>query len=223
MDASSDYLLRCYACVRYITYRGRAPRSLPAALRSRIDAISSTLNWEIKNQMKRKHCIAVIVTVLLAQTIAPAGQNNAIPPPKIFEPAQVQAVYRILLDRDALLLESILDVIKQKNIQDGYVMVGSGSVQSCTYHYVTSTALKPVNAFKTVKGPFEILNAGGIIAAGEPHVHITLSSPEKGAFGGHLEKGCRVLYLAEVTILQFRGPALTRANNQNGVSMLQPK
>jgi uncharacterized protein len=195
----------------------------PAVLRSRIDAISSTLNREIKNQMKRKHCLVAILIALLARTTVSAAQNGAAPPPKIFEPTQVQAVYRILLDRDALLLESILDVIKQKNIQDGYVMVGSGSVQSCTYHYVTSTALKPVNAFKTVKGPFEILNAGGIIAAGEPHVHITLSSPEKGAFGGHLEKGCRVLYLAEVTILQFRGPALTRANNQNGVSMLQPK
>jgi hypothetical protein len=171
--------------------------------------------------MKRNHCLAALLIALLAQTAF--AQTNTAPPPKIFEPAQIQAVYRILLDRDALLLESILDVIQQKNIQDGYVMVGSGSVQSCTYHYVTSTALKPVNAFKTVKGPFEILNAGGIVAAGEPHIHITLSSPEKGAFGGHLERGCRVLYLAEVTILQFRGPALTRANNQNGVALLRPK
>ena len=172
--------------------------------------------------MKRNHCFAVLLA-LLTQATAASAQTNAAPPPKIFEPTQVQAAYRVLLDRDALLLESILDVIRQKNIQDGYVIVGSGSVQSCTYHYVTSTALKPVNAFKTVKGPFEILNAGGIVAAGEPHIHITLSSPEKGAFGGHLEKGCRVLYLAEVTILQFRGPALTRTNNQNGVALLQAK
>ncbi len=164
-----------------------------------------------------------IATTLLLAAFLSSAQTNAAPPLKIFEPAQIQAVYRVLLDRDALLLESILDVIHQKNIQDGYVMVGSGSVQTCTYHYVTSTAQKPVNAYKSVEGPFEILNAGGIIAAGEPHIHITLSSPEKGAFGGHLEKGCRVLYLAEVTILQFRGPALTRTNNQNGVAILQSK
>lgn len=165
----------------------------------------------------------LLLAALLLQTTSSSAQTSATPPPRIFEPTQIQAVYRVLLDRDALLLESILDVIHQKNIQDGYVMVGSGSVQTCTYHYVTSTALKPVNAFKTVKGPFEILNAGGIVASGEPHLHITLSSPEKGAFGGHLEKGCRVLYLAEVTILQFRGPALTRANNKNGVALLQSK
>lgn len=172
--------------------------------------------------MKRKHCLAALLTVLLVETTTVAAQTPT-PPPKIFEPSQVQAVYRILLDRDALLLESILEVIKQKNIQDGYVSISAGSVQTCTYHYVTSTALKPVNAFKTVKGPFEILNASGIIAAGEPHIHITLSSPDKGAFGGHLENGCRVLYLAEITILKFQGPALTRANNPNGVSLLKSK
>ncbi len=129
----------------------------------------------------------------------------------------------MLLDRNALLLESIIDVIHQKNIQDGEVFVTSGSVQECTYHYVTSAALDPVNAYKTIKGAFEILNAGGLIAAGEPHIHITLSSPDKGAFGGHLEKGCRVLYLAEITIYQYSGPALTRKNNSHGISLLEAR
>ena len=70
-------------------------------------------------------------------------------------------------------------------------------------------------------GPFEILNAGGMIANGEPHLHITLSSAAKGAFGGHLEKGCRILYLAEVTIVKFAGPPLIRKDNENGISLLQ--
>lgn len=154
---------------------------------------------------------------------APAENTSAPPAPHIFAAAHVQQVYRVLLERDSLLLESIAEVIHQKNIQDGEVLVTSGSVQDCTYHYVTSTALDPTNAYKTVKGPFEILNAGGLIAAGEPHLHITLSSPEKGAFGGHLEKGCRVLYLAEVTIYQFAGPALTRKDDAHGVSILQAR
>ena len=47
-----------------------------------------------------------------------------------------------MLDRNSLLLESILDVIKQKDIQDGEVLVTAGSVQAVHYHYVTSTALK---------------------------------------------------------------------------------
>ena len=160
-------------------------------------------------------CTVVFATLLL-------GADPKTTDPRVFGVAQVQEVYRVLLDRDALLLESILDVIKQKDIRDGYVSVTSGSVQECTYHYVTSTALKAKNAYKTVKGPFEILNAGGIIADGEPHIHITLSSP-KGAFGGHLEKGCRVLYLGEVTLLKYSGQPLTRKENENGISLLQAK
>ena len=84
-------------------------------------------------------------------------------------------------------MESILEVIKQKGVQDGHVSITAGSVQECTYHYVVSTATKPKDVFKTVKGPFEILNGGGIVADGQPHIHITLSAPEKSAFGGHLE------------------------------------
>jgi uncharacterized protein len=172
--------------------------------------------------MKRTSCLAAIITALLIHANKGAAPEST-PSPHLFGAAQVQEVYRVVLDRDALLLESILDVIRQKNIQDGQVLVTAGSVQECTYHYVTSTALQAKNAYKTVKGPFEILNAGGMIAAGEPHLHITFSSPEKGAFGGHLEKGCRVLYLAEVTILKYTGPPLTRKNNPNGISLLQPK
>ncbi|HTS25008.1 MAG TPA: PPC domain-containing DNA-binding protein [Bryobacteraceae bacterium] len=149
--------------------------------------------------------------------------RGADPNVRTFGAAQVQEVFRVLLDRDALLLESIADVIHQKDIQDGEVLVTAGSVQECTFHYVSSTAMKPKNAYKTVKGPYEILNAGGIIAAGEPHIHITLSSLGKDTTGGHLEKGCRVLYLAEVTILKYSGPPLLRKVNQNGVSLLEAK
>ena len=172
--------------------------------------------------MKRISCLATIITVLSINTMYGAAPEGT-PASHIFRPAQVQEVYRILLDRDALLLESILDAVKQKNIQDGQVFVTAGSVQECTYHYVTSTDLQPKNAYRTVKGPFEILNAGGLIAAGEPHLHITLSSPEKGAFGGHLEKGCRVLYMSEVIIFKYAGSPLTRKNNEHGISLLQPK
>lgn len=164
--------------------------------------------------MRSTYYVALLFTVLTVRSAEP---------PRVFGTAQVQEVYRVLLERDAMLLESITDIVKQKDVQDGQVLVTSGSVSECTYHYVTSTAQKPVNAYKTVKGAAEILNAGGLIAAGEPHIHITLATPAKGAFGGHLEKGCRVLYLAEVTIVKYSGSPLTRKEDANGVSLLQGK
>lgn len=159
--------------------------------------------------------IATLVVSLPAAAQAPEV--------RLFPPAHVQEVYRVLLDRGTLLLESINGVIKEKNVRDGEVLVTAGSVEECTFHFVESTAKIPKNAYKTVKGPYEILNAGGIIADGEPHIHITLSTRGTSVVGGHLEKGCRVLYLAEATILKYSGPALTRKDNANGVSLLQLK
>ena len=160
---------------------------------------------------------AALMAALVMQNSGRAADARV----RVFGASQVQEVYRVLLDRGALLLESIVEVIKEKDIQDGEVLVTAGSVGECTYHYVTSTEAKVKDAYKTVKGPYEILNAGGIIAAGEPHIHITLSSLGKGAFGGHLEKGCKVLYLGEVTILKYSGPALVRKQNANGISLLE--
>src|ERR1035437_6353903 len=165
---------------------------------------------------------ATVMGALMTVVVSRAADVKP-PEPRVFGGAQVQEVYRVLLDSEALLLESVVDIIKQKNIQDGEVIVSAGSVQECTYHYVGATEMKAKNVYKTVKGPFEILGASGIIADGEPHIHITLSHNGQGGFGGHLEKGCRVLYLAELSIIKYTGPPLTRKNNENGISLLQAK
>ncbi len=142
---------------------------------------------------------------------------------EVFGGSTVQEVFRLRLDRGDLLLESILDVIKKHGIQDGAVMTAAGSLQECTWHGVKSLAANPEQLFTSKKGPMEIINVNGIIAAGEPHIHMTLSSPEGGAFGGHLENGCKVLYRAELTIAKFAGTPLARKPNKEGVPMLQKK
>jgi predicted DNA-binding protein with PD1-like motif len=142
--------------------------------------------------------------------------------PQVFGGAHIQEVYRIRLDRGDLLLESILDTIRKHDIQDGVVLTAAGSLSECTYHRVKSLAAKAEDEFLTVKAPMEILNINGLIAAGEPHLHLTLSS-DKGAFGGHLEHGCRVLYRAEVTLAKFSGPALARTPNPDGIPVLAAK
>ena len=155
--------------------------------------------------------------LLVLLTIAPLARAE------VFGGGQIQEIYRLRLDRGDLLLETILETIEKHNIQDGAVLTAAGSLQECTYHGVKSLAAKPEQLFTTRKGPMEILSVNGIIAAGEPHLHMTLSSPEGGAFGGHLEKGCKVLYRAELTIAKFSGTALARKPNQEGVPVMQRK
>ena len=144
-------------------------------------------------------------------------------PAEVFKGGQIQEVIRIRLDRGDLLLETIQDVIRKNDIQDGAVLTAAGSLQECTYHRVKSMSAKPEDEFLTVKAPIEIQNVNGLIAAGEPHIHLTLSSPDKGVFGGHLENGCKVLYRAEITLAKFSGTKLARKPNKEGVPMLQAK
>lgn len=136
--------------------------------------------------------------------------------------AEIAEVYRVRLDRGDLLLETIQDVIQKNGIADGAVLTAAGSLQECTFHRVKSLAEKPQDEFTTVKEPMEILNVNGLIAGGEPHLHMALAGAH-GAFGGHLENGCRVLYRAELTIARFSGPPLARKPNKAGVPVLQRK
>ncbi len=156
-----------------------------------------------------------VVALLLAAAAASGAE--------IFPATSIKDVIRIRLDRGDLLLETINDAIKKHRIEDGAVVTAAGSLQECTFHGVKSLAEKPEQQFTTRKGPMEILNINGLIAAGEPHLHMTLSSPDGPAFGGHLENGCKVLYRAEITIIRFVGASLARKPNKDGVPMLQNK
>ena len=156
-----------------------------------------------------------ILLFLLSMAFICAGAEN-------FDGARIAELYRVRLDRGDLLLETIQDVIQRNGIADGAVLTAAGSLQECTFHRVKSLAEKPEDEFTTVKEPMEILNINGLIAGGEPHLHMTLSGAH-GAFGGHLENGCRVLYRAELTIARFSGPQLARKPNKAGVPVLQRK
>ena len=52
-----------------------------------------------------------------------------------------------------------------------------------------------------MKGCYEISAIQGIIADGEPHLHVTLCEGDK-TIAGHLEDGCKVMTLAEIAILR---------------------
>ena len=157
-----------------------------------------------------------IAFVLLGATSLSAAELE-----KAFGGSKVEEVIRIRLDRGDLLLETILDVIKKKDVQDGAVLTAVGSLQECNFHTVMSFAESPEQNSIHKMGPLEILNVNGMIAAGEPHLHMTLSNKDGQAMGGHLDPGCKVLYRAEVSIAKYSGTKLERKSNAAGVGVLQ--
>jgi len=116
-----------------------------------------------------------------------------------FDAGQVLRTLIIRFDYQDLLLEGIQEVIRTEGIETGYVTGGIGTFDHCRMHMITTTGFPSKDRIVEMEGPIELIGLQGFIAGGEPHIHMTVSDTE-GAYGGHLEPGCRVLYLGEVRI-----------------------
>ena len=124
------------------------------------------------------------------------------------------------LDQGDYVLESICRLIKEKDIRQGIVLSGIGTLDRCVIHMVTTTGYPPVEHFASWEDqPLELPSIQGIIASGTPHLYIVISDREK-AYGGHLEEGCRILYLGEVAILELDDNHMRRIPNEKGIMML---
>ena len=109
-----------------------------------------------------------------------------------------------------LLLESIRAAIQAQGITNGAVVSGIGTLKTCRMHYITHTGFPPEDRIFTLNKPLELLSVNGLIADGEPHLHIVVSCGEDEVYGGHLEEGNQVLYLAEIAILVFNEHKMVR-------------
>jgi len=125
------------------------------------------------------------------------------------------------LRRGELLLESLREVARQADIHSGVVMSGIGSVTRARIHTVMTNNYPPGDEFIDLEGPLEVVQFGGIIANYEPHIHISLWDVNKQYQGGHLEEGCAVLALSEISIKRLSGLRLTRrAIDDTGIKHL---
>jgi predicted DNA-binding protein with PD1-like motif len=70
--------------------------------------------------------------------------------------------------------------------------------------------------------PLELSSIDGIIADGKPHLHAVVSD-HKQAYSGHLEEGCRILYLAEIAILELKTIDLYRKPNDKNTLQLKSR
>lgn len=125
------------------------------------------------------------------------------------------------LEPGEMLLESIRTVIDDCHIENGAVISGIGTLKTCRMHYVEHTGFPPRDRFFTLNKPLELLSVNGLIADGEPHLHVVVSCGEEETYGGHLEEGSEVLYLAEIAIMTFNDHKMTRqADTERTIKLL---
>jgi predicted DNA-binding protein with PD1-like motif len=109
-----------------------------------------------------------------------------------------------------MLLESIQAAIASQGIKNGAVVSGIGTLKTCRMHYVEHTDFPPKDHIFILNKPLELLSVSGLIADGEPHLHIVVSCGQDEVYGGHLHEGSEVLYLAEIAILVFNAHEMVR-------------
>jgi len=130
----------------------------------------------------------------------------------------------VRFDPGELLLEGLREIIKAEDIETGVVISGIGTFSDCRIHQSVAgyppKLMTRRQEYIDLKGCYEIAAIQGIIADGEPHLHVTLSEGHT-AIAGHLEDGCKVMTLAEIAILGVHGvPARRRYRGPERIKQL---
>ena len=130
----------------------------------------------------------------------------------------------IALEPGEMLLESIREAIARHDIRNGVVVSGIGTLRTCHMHYIEHTDFPPKDRFFRLVKPLELVSTSGLIADGEPHLHIVVSCGETEVWAGHLEPESEVAYLAEIAILKVNDLAMVRRTDpKRKVRLLGPK
>lgn len=120
------------------------------------------------------------------------------------------------LDQGDLLLESIQQLAEKEKIYNGVICSGIATFDEVNIQ-MTNTLDYPIGyVVHNLREPIELGALNGTIINQEPHIHGVIGNGEH-TWTGHLSKGCRILYLAEVVIQEVKGLNLIRRANQNGV------
>jgi len=121
--------------------------------------------------------------------------------------------------RGDLFLEGICEAVRRHDIAHGVILSGMGTFDRCRMHFTTNPGLPPHDEIIEPGGALELVSVQGLIVDGTPHLHMTVGNLDR-TWAGHLENGCRVLYLAEVAIGRLEGIPLVRETNQHGIREL---
>jgi len=142
----------------------------------------------------------------------------------VIDGMHVEEIICVYMEYGDDFLECIEQTAREKGVQSGAVLSGIGTFDRARIHHICDTDFPSTNKFVEIAGPVELCSVQGIIADGHPHLHCTMALRGDELFAGHLEPGCRVLYLAEAVIARFSGRELGRDEHPKlGTARLKAK
>ena len=103
-------------------------------------------------------------------------------------------VYVLRLKPGEDLRKSIEAIVKEKNIEAGWINTCVGSLTDYTIRFANQ------QQGTSGSGHFEIVNLTGTVSVNGSHLHISISDSEGKTIGGHLLEGCKIYTTAEIVI-----------------------
>jgi predicted DNA-binding protein with PD1-like motif len=108
--------------------------------------------------------------------------------------------YVIRVETGEDLLETLQRFVTDEGIRYAAIVSAIGSASSWRLHVVASAEIPPREAFPEGEGAVDICHMQGYVLDGRVHAHVTFADA-RTAFGGHLERGVRVLTFAVITLI----------------------
>lgn len=115
------------------------------------------------------------------------------------------------------------EACEEHGIETGAVVTGIGTLRNLNVHYLHAdvrTESAERNTFLELDGFWELTGIDGLIADGEPHLHVAAFDGDR-TIVGHLEEGNEVNALAEILLRKLDGPSLKRRPDEYDVSTLK--
>jgi len=142
---------------------------------------------------------------------------------KVFTGKKTGRVFFIRIDEGDDIIESVTSFIADHKVSDGIVSSAIGTLSSAVVHYITTTTYpSSFDFFRLNNRPIEVSSVNGLIVDGIAHLHAVVSDGER-VFSGHLEPGCKSLYIFEMAVIEVEGIDVTRKPNQHNKKQLESK
>ena len=126
-----------------------------------------------------------------------------------FGSLNLNKVHVLRVDPGEDILAAVEQFIAEAQLKQAVVLGGYGTMAAYHLHWVTHNRIPTDNLFRKGEGGIEILAMNGLVVDGQPHIHISLATPD-GGFGGHLEPGCIAYVVCEIFFGEVEGVHLTR-------------
>ena len=142
---------------------------------------------------------------------------------KVFTGKKAGRIFFIRIDEGDDITECVNSFIADHKVSNGIVTSAIGTLSSAVVHYITTTTYpSSFDFFRLNNRPIEVSSVNGLIVDGIAHLHTVISDGER-VISGHLEPGCKSLYVFEMAVIEVEDIDVTRKPNQHNKKQLESK